>query len=125
MALYLGYYLFVPEFSHEGHARASSGDTAVDPVMMRKAIELPERLPAGCRLQGAYVPHGMAYGEPDTTQPAIMLVETDNPADLDFISRYYQGYVSFRWTPANAVGATRAEREKSMATLTASGTTRT
>jgi hypothetical protein len=105
MAVLLRYYHLVPAFIHEAQTRARAGDTTPDPTMMRKAIELPDKPRAGCRLLGAYVPHGMAAGESHPTQPAVMHIDTADPADLNFVSTYYAGFISFagrvpkRWVP--------------------------
>jgi hypothetical protein len=60
----------------------------------------------------------MAFGEPDPTQPAIMLIDTANTGALHVISLYYAGFVSVRWTLATAVGAMQPEREANLAALT-------
>jgi hypothetical protein len=60
----------------------------------------------------------MTFGEPDPMQPAIMLSDTANTGALHVISLYSAGVVTFRWTLATALGATRAEREATLAAVT-------
>ena len=111
MAIYLGYYHPAPEFARAQQARARAGDLTPDAAFTRRVLALPEQLPPGCTLRGAYVPVGWLGTDPsDLGFPAVMVVETANPADLSFISQYYLGYLMFRWTPATAAGTTRQER---------------
>jgi hypothetical protein len=105
MAVYLGYYRPVPDF-------------VANDAFRRKVVELPEKLPAGCLLIGSYVPTGGAAAV-TPSRPAVMLVETDHPADLDFISQYYAGALQFDWVPVTPVGTTRPEREAWAAAVTA------
>ena len=58
MAIYLGYYHPAPEFAREQQPRARAGDLAPDPTFARRVVELPEKLPRGCTLRGAYLPAG-------------------------------------------------------------------
>lgn len=110
MALYLGYYRAVPHFLQETQERARGQSPAPDPKFQRLVIDLLEKLPAGCKIIGSYVPMAGAVLA-DHGPPSIMLVETDNLADLSFISQYYTGYLLFHWVPGTRVGVTRQERE--------------
>lgn len=117
MAVYLGYYRAVPRFAEEAQARAREG-AGPDPSFRRMVTELLDKLPASCHLLGSYTPLGGAGAVlSDPGPPSVMIVETDNPADLGFISQYYAGYLMFQWLPAVRVGATHQERADWAATI--------
>jgi hypothetical protein len=107
MALYIGYYSPSESFVAENHRRGRAGE-GPDPAMREKVVSLPERLPDSCRVIASYTPIQSA---PD--KPGVLLVDTDRSEDLQFINTHYMGYLTFRWVPGVAVGATRAEREAS------------
>ena len=93
--------------------RQRRGAGGPDPAFLRLVRELPERLPAGCRILGSYASLGGAGGtvfEPGF--PAVMIVESDDPAHLGIISQHSGGYLAFHWVPATVVGARRQERER-------------
>jgi hypothetical protein len=114
MSVYVGFYRPDPEFMRETAARARAGDQATDPKLARLVVELPEKLPAGCKIVGAYNTFaGSALSDPGP--PGVVIVDTGNGDDLLFISQYYTGYLQFLWHPARSVGATRQEREAAMA----------
>ena len=104
MTLYVGFYVIDPEFQRESGARARSGDNSLDARFGRKLVELRDRLPASLKLIGSYTTQS-------AERPNIWLCETDNQADLQFVSNYYEGYLRFDWVPANVIGATTAETE--------------
>ena len=118
MAVYLGYYRVVPGFMQENQERIRrEGPTGPDPKFVQMVRELPDKLPAGCRILGSYAPLGGASGDvSEPGPPSVMIVETDEPRDLASITQYYSGYLAFQWAPATAVGATRQEREAWAAT---------
>ena len=114
MTTYIGYYRPVPQYLQESGARARAGDPSPDPTMRRLVTELPEKLPAGCSIVGSYVPGaGPVLHEPGP--PSVMIVECDGIEPLQFISRYYTGFLQFHWVPAMSLGATQREREAAMA----------
>jgi hypothetical protein len=113
MAVYLGSYRAVPGFVQETQDQLRRGAGGPNPAFLRLVRELPERLPAGCRILGSYTPLGGAGGavfEPGP--PAVMIVESDDPAHLGVISQHYSGYLAFLWVPATVVGASRQERDR-------------
>ena len=110
MAVYLGYYRPTPTFAAETQARGRER-AGPDPTFRKMVQELPEKLPAGCRLLGSYAPlggGGAVLSEPGP--PAVMILETDSVSDLGFITQYYEGYLLFHWLPAVRIGASRDER---------------
>jgi hypothetical protein len=114
MPVFIGYYRPVPSFLEETQARSRAEGFSPDPKMQRLVRELPEKLPAGCRILAAFSPMAAAVlAEPQP--PGVLVVETDATRDLTFISQYYNGYLMFQWTPATNVGTTRAEREATQA----------
>jgi hypothetical protein len=112
MAIYLGYYRATPQFIEENQARLRrEGGNAGPPACRRMVQELPDKLPAGCRIVGSYAPvggGGAVLGP--VGLPSVQIVETSDPTHLDFISQYYNGYLIFQWTPATSVGGNRQER---------------
>ena len=113
MAVYLGYYRAVPGFVQATQEQLRGGGGGPDPAFLQRVRELPERLPAGCRILGSYTPLGGAGGpvfEPGP--PSVMIVESDDPVHLGFISQHYGGYLAFLWVPATVVGASRQERDR-------------
>ena len=115
MAIYLGFYSPVPEFARAQQERARAGDRTIDPQFAYLIIELPRLLPPGCRLLGSYAPEGwLSQGGPEGALPGVLVVDTDTPADLTFLSQYYLGFLTIRWTPATTPGTTRPEREAAL-----------
>ena len=116
MALYLGYFRFTDSFLAAFQERARSGEPP-DRTLQEKVIQLPDVLPASCRLLGAYNPlhSGAVFGS--GMPPSVMIVETDNPENLAVINRHYAGYFAFNWLPGRFVGPTRADREAAMAAM--------
>ena len=39
-------------------------------------------------------------------RPGVWIAETDDPANLQFITNWYQGFLDFDWSPAVTVGTT-------------------
>ena len=113
MAVYLGYYRAVPGFVQQTQEQRRAGAGGPAGAFLDLVRELPERLPAGCRILGSYTPLGGGGGavfEPGP--PSVMIVETDDPQHLAAISQHYGGYLAFLWVPATVVGARRPERER-------------
>ncbi|MGE0227687.1 MAG: hypothetical protein AB7I38_07005 [Dehalococcoidia bacterium] len=104
MTLYIGFYTIDPHFQRESGERARSGDNTMDERFGRKVVELRDRLPASLKLLGSYATQS-------AERPNIWLCETDNQADLQFVSNYYEGYLRFDWVPATVIGANAAETE--------------
>lgn len=122
MSVYMGYYRPAQGFLEANQSKArDQGEFAVEPKMQQKVRDLPEKLPAGCKILGAFAPIQSGAVIAETALPGIIVIETQNSADLTFINQHYAGYLIFQWTPANVVGTTRAEREA----LTAQQQTRT
>ena len=114
MSVYLGFYRPDPEYMREWGARARAGEQPGDPRLTRLVIELPDKLPAGCRIIGAYnTMAGNVLSDPGP--PGVLIVDTSNGDDLLLISQHYSGYLQFQWHPARSVGASRQEREAAMA----------
>jgi hypothetical protein len=67
------------------------------------------QLPALCRLVNDHAPLGTGPVLSAKGVPGVMVVETENVADLSAISRHYNGYLTFEWPPAD-VAASRAKR---------------
>ena len=110
MAVYIGYYRPNPQAMEEAGQRARGGDRGPAPQLVQLVRELPDKLPAGCKLLGSYAPMaGPVFSE--QPPPGITVVETDNVADLQFISQHYAGYLVYHWVPATRVGVTAQERE--------------
>jgi hypothetical protein len=112
VSAYIGYYRPAQSFLEANQAKArDQGAFAVEPKMQQKVRELPEKLPSGCKILGAFAPiqSGAVIG--DNALPGVLVIDTENSADLTFINQHYAGYLIFQWTPANVVGTNRAERE--------------
>lgn len=108
MSLFLGYYRPTATFRQNNEARAIQGEPIPDPKFIQMVVDLPLRLPAGCTIVGSYGPSG---GSPELP-PAVMILETSDPAHLGFITNYYSGYLHFQWFPATTVGADKNQREQ-------------
>ena len=121
MAAYIGYYRPVPGFLEENQTRARSEGATPDPRMQQRVRELPDKLPAGCTILGAYTPMVSGAVLSDTTPPGVIIVDTNNTTDLTFINQYYAGFLVFQWAPATVIGTTRAEREAATAGPVAAG----
>jgi hypothetical protein len=111
MAVYLGYYRVARSYQDQMQERAREQRPGLDEKFRELILGLPEKVPAGCRIDGSYPPMGAGAVLRDPGPPSVMIVETESTSDLAFISRYYTGYLAFEWTPANHVGGTREERE--------------
>jgi hypothetical protein len=110
MSIFLGYYRTNPTAAQENDARARTHGPGLDPKMRQLVLDLPGKLPKGCRILGSYVP----MAEPvfgDASPPSVMIVETGDTADLQFIAQHYASYLIFQFMPAISVGTTRAERD--------------
>ena len=53
-----------------------------------------------------------SYGSMSTERPNVMIVEAADPAGLQALNQYYNGYLQFDWTPATVVGSNQAEVDK-------------
>lgn len=120
MSAYIGYYRPVPAFLEENQARARSEGASPDPRMQQRVRELPDKLPAGCTILGAYSPMAGAVFS-DAPPPGVIVIETSNTADLMLINQHYAGFLVFQWVPATVIGTTRAEREAATAGPVAAG----
>ncbi len=108
MATFIGYYSPDEAWLAETNAKArTDGPTGFDPTFLERVAALPDQLPSGCKIVGAYASRGLS-----SATPSIMVVETDNDDDLTFIGNYYQGFLQFLWVPAIAIGGTRAARDE-------------
>ncbi len=112
MATYLGYYRPTADWLEQANAAARAGDSSFPPEFLQKVAELPGKLPASCTIQGSWAPRGSS-GD----LPSVMVVETNDDADLTFITQYYQGWLGFQWTPATNIGGTEAQRREWQAQL--------
>ena len=104
MASYVGFYDISDHWQAEAGAQARAGNGGLDPRFAGLVTDLPNQLPEGCSVVAS-------YGTTSANRPNIMIVETDNQADLQFITNYYQGYLAFDWVPATNVGSNQAQRE--------------
>lgn len=104
MATYIGFYGPHPAQLAETGERARSG-AGPNAAFQDMVQSLPGKLPAGTAIVGS-------YATMSNERPAVMIVETDDPAGLAFISNYYQGYLQFDWSPANVIGGNQAERDE-------------
>lgn len=118
MATYIGYLRFAPSFAEQNRARRLAGDAAPDRKFRQMVTDLPDKLPAGSRIIGAYTPLGGAAVANEPGLPGVMIVESGDSAHLTFITEYYTGYLIFQWAPCTSVGANRQEREAWAATAT-------
>lgn len=105
MTTYLGYYRPTADWLEQANAAARAGEPVLPPEFLQKVAELPDKMPASCTILGSWGPRGSS-----AELPSVMVVETDNDADLTFITQYYQGWLGFQWTPAISIGATKAQR---------------
>jgi hypothetical protein len=109
VAVFIGYYRMHPDAAAEVAARERAGQPGLNPRLRELVLELPEKLTSTCRIVAAYSPMAGAVLS-DTPPPGVTIVETDNPADLQFISAYYAGFAIYHWVPATRVGTDRHER---------------
>lgn len=104
MAAYVGFYDISENWAAENAQNARAGNGGMDPRFAQLVTDLPNQLPEGCSVVSS-------YGTTSANRPNVMIVETANQADLNFISQYYNGYLAFDWVPATNVGQSQAERE--------------
>jgi hypothetical protein len=102
MSIYIGFYRPAPEYRADSVARARR-DEPTDPEVVRLIRELPGSLPDGCRIAGAYTTMSVSH-------PNLLIVDAADSSSLDFITRYYRGYLEFDWIPARVIGVTDEER---------------
>lgn len=112
MTTYLGYQTVASTALDELERQSRSGDTSLMEWVGAWVLELRENLPAGCTLRAVYNPVGHT---PNATTPGVMIVETENPDDLAFISNHYRGWLDYLWVPAAAVPSTREQAGKLLA----------
>lgn len=114
MTTYIGFYYPNPDYVREIGQQARTGELppqagqGFSPQMAQKVRELPSVLPQGCKLIGSYARTGyQSAGVPEEHQlPGIIIVETDNPADLAAFNTHYLGYLSCAWYPYTPVTRT-------------------
>jgi hypothetical protein len=114
VAVYMGYYRPAPGYIEANQARARAEGPSPDPKLQRLVAELPEQLPKSAKIIAAFSPVQSGAVLSDTGAPGVIIIQTDNSADLQFINQHYAGYLMFQWVPANVIGTTRAEREAAM-----------
>lgn len=105
MATYIGFYDINSDWAASNSQQARAGEGGMDPKFASLVTDLPNKLPSSCSVLAS-------YGTTSANRPNVMIVETDNQADLNFISQYYGGWLAFDWVPAAKVGQTQAEREE-------------
>jgi hypothetical protein len=112
MSTYIGFYRATPEFTSalNAHDLGLNGATNVRAGLTERVRGLMDALPDGCRLVNAYAPTGAGAVVGEQGFPGVMVIETENAADLAAISTHYGGYLSFQWSPVRVSGATREER---------------
>jgi hypothetical protein len=107
MATYLGFYTPNPDWSREVAEKYRRGELQQGQVpepMATKVRELPQKLPAGCKLVGSWAPIGQSADVPEARRlPGVQIIETDDPSHLAFINQYYAGYLAFFFHPYNPV----------------------
>ena len=108
MSTYLGYFKPTESYRVQREAAARNGESSWEPKFVQLVVDLPMKLPAGCQMVGTFSPLGGARTDP----PAVAIVETDNAADLSFISNHYTGYLEFQWVPCTALGTSKNQREE-------------
>jgi hypothetical protein len=74
---------------------------AFAPNLVNKIREFPSTLPTTCKLIGSW---GVSGGQ----APAVMVVEAESFADLQFINSYYVGWLQCDWHPTNTGGVDRS-----------------
>lgn len=105
--MYIGFYDVDPDFRRAIGDGARTGDNSLDKAFRERVVALRDRLPPTLKLLGS-------YGTQATAHPNVFICETDNQADLAFISNYYTGYLVFDWVPANAIGTTTSAARETM-----------
>ena len=119
MNTYLGYYRINANWAASISEQARKGISSPPSEFLKKVRELPEKLPSGCSIVGSYAPRAVGAVLSDPGPPSVMIVETSDDAHLSFINNYYAGWLEFLWVPAAKIGATRAERERWLASTQA------
>ncbi|MCA9830334.1 MAG: hypothetical protein R3B97_11395 [Dehalococcoidia bacterium] len=109
MAVYIGYYRVNADYQREQGEKARQGNPGVNPAFRQKVIELRDKLPSTIKLLGSYAPLGAS-----PTRPSVWIAETDDPAELVFITNWYQGWLEFEWVPATALGTTSRDTTTAM-----------
>lgn len=103
MAIYIGFYRFDPEYIEDIGEQVREGEIEPPPPFPEpfatKVREFPEKLPEGCRLIGSYAVVGQSYGDPTAQLPGITIIETEDPSHLQWIIRYYSGYLTWFFHP--------------------------
>ena len=111
MATYIGFYQANEEFFRANAERARAGEPP-DLTLRDKVVELRDKLPASLTLIGSW---GVSkVGAVNRERPNVWICETDNAADLQFVSNYYQGFLEFEWVPATSVGVSASEARTNM-----------
>jgi hypothetical protein len=113
VSAYVGFFRPNLEYRADTVARARRGEAA-DPEVVRLISELPGSLPEGCRILGAFTTVSASH-------PGVLIVEAVDTASLDFISRYYRGYLEYDWVPCRVLGATEGERARFLQGRASSG----
>ena len=108
MAVYMGFGRRDPDYAAQVAAKHREEGWSEDLVARDRVATLLDALPPTVAFEGTFVPMGSTWADGD--DPAVMIAETDNPADLLAINRHYAGYVNFRWVPAFALRGTSEER---------------
>ena len=69
--------------------------------ILSKVRAFPQSLPQSCRLVGAYNPtRSISHGDPAWAQfPAVVILETDDPADVTHYINYYDGILTVAFHP--------------------------
>lgn len=116
MATYIGYYHTHPDFARQQGEKARGGESAADPAFQQKVIELRDNLPGSLKLIGSFGSMSSQTPEANRERPNLWICETDDTADLQFISNYYAGYLVFEWVPGFVIGATASETRAALET---------
>lgn len=105
MPTYVGLYSVDPDFNREVRQKLRSGSLQLDPFeipepLKTKALELPKKLPSGCRIVGSWFPVDLPAS---VEEPGVLVVETEDVSHLAWFNSYYGGLVQFRFHPYTAV----------------------
>ena len=99
MATYIGYFGQTETWITLRDQKIMSGEwessSIPDPDLQVKVREFPGFLESiGVKLIGSYVP----VGQPLNETPGIMIIETDDPANLQQIMFYYMPYLTYSFS---------------------------